>query len=105
MLAQLPKLPPGADIVFRRLFDDEDNARLLISLLNGILRRPPESLIRSLKLRPTHLTGPLAADKEVVLDIRAEAEDDTSFHIEVQVNAQLTYAGRMLYYWAGLYSG
>ena len=103
--APLPKLPPGADVVFRRLFDDENDARLLISLLNAILRYEQGSLIRSLTLRPTHLTGPRAADKEVILDIRAEAQDGSHFHVEVQVSVKPAYAERILFYWSELYCG
>ncbi len=40
MTVLLPKLPPGADVVFRRLFNEEDACRLLISLLNAVLRYP-----------------------------------------------------------------
>ncbi len=100
-----PKLPPGADVVFRRLFDGENGCRLLISLLNAILRFPPGQRILKLVLLPTHLTGPRAKDKEVVLDVRAEAEDRRQFHIEVQISLKPAYAERVLIYWAGMYRG
>jgi hypothetical protein len=35
MVAALPKLPPGDDVVFRRLFDEENDCRLLVCLLNA----------------------------------------------------------------------
>jgi predicted transposase/invertase (TIGR01784 family) len=100
--APLPKLPPGADVVFRRLFEDE---ALLISLLNAVLKLPEGKRIVSLTLLPTHVLGPLADDKEVILDVRAVAQDGTQFEVEVQVRAFDSYAERLLYYWAGLYHG
>ncbi len=44
-------------------------------------------------------------DKEVVLDVRAEAEDGRQFHVEVQVSSHPGYRERILFYWAGMYAG
>ncbi len=79
--ALLPKLPPRVDLVFRRLFDEQDHCRLLISLLNSILKLPTEDLITELTLLPTHVTGPQADDKEVVLDLRAQTLQRRQFQM------------------------
>ena len=105
MVAALPKLPPGNDVVFRRLFDEENGCYLLVSLLNAILDYPPGRRIKTLSMLRSHVAGPLADDKEVVLDIRAEAEDDSLFHVEVQVASHPCYSERILFYWAGMYAG
>ena len=101
----LPKLRPGADLVFRRLFNEDHGCRLLISLLNAILGYPEGRRIRRLKLLRAHVAGALHGDKEVVLDVRAEGEDGRIFHIEVQVCLNACYRERILFYWAGMYSG
>src|ERR1700712_5356690 len=105
MAAVLPKLPPGDDVVFRRLFDEENGCHLLICLLNAILAYPPGRRISQLTLLRNHVAGPLADDKEVVLDIRAEAEDGGRYHVELQVSSHPCYSERVLFYWAGMYAG
>ena len=80
MPAALPKLPPGDDVVFRRLFDEENGCHLLVSLLNAILAYPAGRRIKTLSLLRSQVSGPLADDKEVILDIRAQAEDGSLFH-------------------------
>lgn len=105
MTALLPKLPPTADVVFRKLFNEDDHCHLLLCLLNAILRRPPAQKLRSLKLVRSHIAGPRARDKESVLDLRAEAHDGSHLHIEVQVNGQPSYPARALYYWSAIYHG
>jgi len=64
MAVALSKLPPGDDGVFRRLFDEENDCRLLICLLNAILAYPAGQRISQLTLLRTHVAGPLADDKE-----------------------------------------
>jgi predicted transposase/invertase (TIGR01784 family) len=105
MQAVLPKLPPGDDVVFRRLFDEDKGCHLLICLLNAILAYPDGQRISQLTLLRTHVAGPLAADKEVVLDVHAEAENGNRFHVEVQVSSHPSYSERMLFYWASMYAG
>jgi predicted transposase/invertase (TIGR01784 family) len=105
MVAALPKLPPGDDVVFRRLFDEENDCRLLVCLLNAILAYPAGRRIKALSLLRSQVAGPLADDKEVILDIRAEAEDGGLFHVEVQVASHPCYGERILFYWAGMYAG
>jgi predicted transposase/invertase (TIGR01784 family) len=89
-------------VVFRRLFDD---SHLLCSLLNALLDPPPAEQLTELLILSTHVAGPLADDKEVVLDLRAETRSGRTFHIEVQVRSFVAYPERMLYYWAGIYHG
>src|SRR5882757_6497132 len=93
---QLPKLSPLVDVVFRRLFED---IQLLISLLNALLHLPPDRRLTSLTILSTKVAGPLADDKEVVLDLRAQTQDGRQFHIEVQIRAFVSYPERMLFYW------
>jgi predicted transposase/invertase (TIGR01784 family) len=105
MEAVLPKLPPGDDVVFRRLFDEDRGCHLLICLLNAILAYPAGQRIAQLTLLRTHVAGQLADDKEVVLDVRAESENGSRFHVELQVSSHPSYSERMLFYWASMYAG
>lgn len=98
----LPKLPLHVDVVFRRLFDQP---HLLASLLNALLGLPEGQRIAVLNILPTQLHGPLADDKEVVLDLRATCQNGRQFHIELQVRPYPFYVARSLFYWAGMYHG
>src|ERR1700722_1106328 len=102
MNPSLGKLPLSADVVFRKLFQDLD---LLTDLLNAVLDLPEGKRIRRLTLSPLNLSGELAGDKEVVFDLRAEAEDGRHFHIEVQVKSQIDYPDRMAFYLCGMFHG
>lgn len=101
-LAELPKLPLLCDVVFRRLFDEPP---YLVSLLNGILGLKGEEQISSLTISNPQIAGPIADDKEVILDVRTVCQSGRCFHVEVQVRAFTAYPERMLYYWAGPYQG
>lgn len=102
---RLPKLCLTIDVVFRLLFDDKEGCRLLISLLNSVLRFQGDERIADLRLVPRQLSGPGAEDKEVILDIRASTAAGRQFNVEVQMRFHDSYPERILYYWSGMYHG
>ena len=97
-----PRLPPKYDVVFKRLFGDSKDTRLLLALLNALLGWD-EPLARVDVLDP-RLGGENATDKEPALDVLAHDEEGRQFHIEIQVARQEMYLERALYYWARLYA-
>ena len=98
-------IDPKVDYVFKRLFGREQNAPLLIHLLNAILQFQPGSRIASLQiLNPFHDKENLD-DKLSVLDIKARDESGRLFNIEMQMLAYGPFRTRVLYYWAKLYQG
>lgn len=96
-------LPVYFDKVFRLLFDDSQDARILISFLNAVLHLEGDERICSLTLTPREIPGLLPEDKEVILDIQATDQQQRQFSIEMQVNPQGFYRARALYYACGLY--
>jgi len=45
-----PNLDPRSDYLFKRLFGDEDQARVLVALLNGVLELPGSRLVQGVGL-------------------------------------------------------
>jgi predicted transposase/invertase (TIGR01784 family) len=100
----LSKLPPKFDAVFLRLFNEDDHARLLIALLNGLLKLPPRLRIVELTLLPPRIQD-TAAEKQVVLDIRAVSVMGDRYNLDVQVSPFAEYENRAVYYLTGLHHG
>jgi predicted transposase/invertase (TIGR01784 family) len=95
-----PLLKPTNDYVFKRLFGDESNKKVLISLLNAILHIK----IRDVALFPQEIPrkGPFL--KTAILDIVAQLDNDTHVDIEMQALFHKEYLDRILYYWAELFT-
>ena len=97
-----PKLSLDVDIAVHKFFEDVD---LLIDFLNSVLELKETERIISLKPAQVHISGPLAQDKMVVVDVRATCQNGRQFHIEVQVKKQHFYHQRATYYLCGMYHG
>ena len=98
----LSKLEPKYDVVFRRIFDEEKKCRLLLSLLNSILKWPPERKLTSLTLLPSHVLPGGWDDKESVMDIRAEDQLGRQYDVEVHIGYDAAYLDRAVFYLARL---
>jgi predicted transposase/invertase (TIGR01784 family) len=93
-------LKPTNDYVFKRVFGDESNKKVLISLLNAILHIK----IKDVSLLPQEIPrqGPFL--KSATLDIVAELDDETRIDIEMQAAFHEEYLDRILYYWAEFFT-
>ncbi|OHD24471.1 MAG: hypothetical protein A2Y38_07070 [Spirochaetes bacterium GWB1_59_5] len=92
------------DYIFLYVFGREETKNLLLDLVNAVLVDAECQPVLSIELKnPVNLRDAYWA-KETVLDIRATGEDHRQFDIEMQVNNQLGFVNRSLYYWAQLYS-
>ena len=89
------KLPPLADLVFRRLFADMD---LLCALVNDVLHREGGARIASLTLTDTQLLPAVADGKATVLDLIATCADGSAVTIEIQLSVRPSYVTRIVYY-------
>lgn len=92
-----------SDFVFRALFTRSLNS--LTDLLNAALGFAGAGRIEVLTLLPTEIHKEHAADKSVVLDIKARGHGGELFNVEMQALEQHFYSARALYYWARLYTG
>jgi predicted transposase/invertase (TIGR01784 family) len=98
---QTSLLDPKLDLVFRLLFGNPENERLLVSLLNAILR--PESPIESVTVLNPELEREAVEDKGIVLDVRVELADGRQIDVEMQSQPRPARRERALYYWARMY--
>ncbi|MFC5406681.1 Rpn family recombination-promoting nuclease/putative transposase [Cohnella soli] len=98
------RLNPKNDFLFKRLFGEEEGKRLLISLLNAILRRTGGQAITDVSIvEDTHLAREMIEDKEATLDILCEVNGQEQVNIEMQVRRfehmnlrSLFYVGKLL---------
>jgi predicted transposase/invertase (TIGR01784 family) len=94
-------IDPKVDYVFKRLFGAEENALLLVDLLNAVLGFPPGRLVRGVTLLNPFVTKDYIESKVPILDVRARDDPGRQFLLEMQLFGHTGFAKRLLYYWAG----
>lgn len=88
------------DWIFKQIFGKQENEKLLISLLEGIL----EKNISSIEItKDASLEKRAEKEKLGILDIKAEIDASEIVNIEIQTTYQSNMVERSLIYWAGLY--
>ncbi|WGU92433.1 Rpn family recombination-promoting nuclease/putative transposase [Paenibacillus dendritiformis] len=96
---QLHRLNPKNDFLFKRLFGEKEGKRLLIGLLNAILRREGAQMITDVSIiEDTKLARELVEDKEAVLDILCEVDGREKVNVEMQVRRFVRMDYRSLFY-------
>lgn len=97
-------IDPKVDYVFKRLFGDEDNALLLVDLLNAVLRFPAGKVVRGVTLLNPFVARDYEA-KSSIFDVRARDDPGRQFLLEMQQLVRPGFAKRLLYYWSGGHGG
>jgi predicted transposase/invertase (TIGR01784 family) len=92
------------DLVFKYIFGNEKNKKILISLLNVILKLETGSKIKNITFLDTFNLKEFRDDKSTILDIKAKDETGKFYNIEMQVIPESYYIERVLYYYSKLYS-
>ena len=95
-------LDPKNDVAFKKIFGDSRHSNVLISFLNSVLDLP--SPIKSIKIVNGDQLPEISILKETSLDLKAIDETDREFIIEMQVEKQLEFRNRALYYAAKAYA-
>lgn len=88
---------PCIDFAFKKLFGSEENADLLIALINAILQLP--SPITKVTIKNPYSISDYRSDKLSILDIKAQDQNGQWFNIEMQMAKDPVYDKRALYYW------
>jgi len=91
-----------SDLLFRWIFGDQDNTRLLASLLRGVLPDLPSSEWDYVRPVDPRLPGRGPQRKETVLDVRALTATGSSVNVEIQLLTHPAMRERMAYYAAEL---
>ena len=94
-------IDPTVDYVFKRLHGDEDNALLLVDLLNAVIDFALGRLVRGVHILNPFVARDYAEGKVPVLDVRARDDPGRQFLLEMQRFVSVGFAKRLLYYWAG----
>jgi len=89
---------PKNDIAFKKIFADENKTEVLISFLNSILDFKNNKKIKSLTIVNPYQVPKIEDLKNTILDIKAINQDDEEFIVEMQVEKDINFAKRSLYY-------
>ena len=99
----IDKILPTNDVMFKIIFGNQKNSRILIHFLNSVIQH--KSPIVKVHINQTELSRDLVAQKGVRLDILATTSDGTQINVEMQKNVDPNMIARALFYWAKVYSG
>ncbi len=96
-------IDPRNDYAFKRVFGNEDHPRVLVHILNAVLKPPADQLIVSVEFINPALMGDVIDEKLSILDVRARDQSGQQFNIEMQMSMHAHFHSRFLYYWARLH--
>ncbi len=94
-------IKPTVDFAFKRIFGSPENSQSLIGLLNAILDLPDP--IHEVEILNPFSYQEFAADKLIVLDVRARDSAGRWLNIEMQVSIYAGLLQRLTYYACSLY--
>jgi predicted transposase/invertase (TIGR01784 family) len=103
LLPVIPHIDPKVDYAFKRIFGYEANAPVLIDLINAVLQRHADRRMVEVMIENPFNDKERWDDKLSIVDIKARDQAGRRYHIEMQMHATLTYADRVLYYWAKIF--
>lgn len=95
-------LNPRIDFAFKKLFGSVENKDILISFINAVVEQ--QCRIKDVTLLNPYNHKEYPSDKLSILDIKATDEEGRQYNIEMQLNDQVCYNQRALYYWSKLYA-
>ena len=90
------------DIIFKRVFGNANNERIIAAFVSDLLDIPRES-IKAIYINNVELTPEYYSQKFSRLDLKLNV-DGRIVNIEMQVNSEPDFKERTLFYWSKLYS-
>lgn len=96
----MKRLKPLNDVIFKKIFGENNNKELLIGFLNSVL---PNEIV-DLSIVEEKLSIDKIDDKQGILDIKAICSSGERINIEVQLQNQYNMEKRTLFYWSKLYT-
>ena len=90
------------DIIFKRVFGNEKNEKIIAAFISDLLDIPRES-IKSVIINNVELAPQYLEQKFSRLDLKMNI-DGKIVNIEIQVNKETYFKERSLFYWSKLYS-
>ncbi|MCR2013851.1 Rpn family recombination-promoting nuclease/putative transposase, partial [Bacillus cereus] len=99
-MENLEILSPKIDLVFKRIFGNEKNPRILISFLNAVM--DPIDKITEVKIENSNIEDD---DEFSRLDIKAKTDKGERINIEIEIKNEHDMIKRGLYHWSKMYGG
>ena len=93
-------LPPKSDLVFKELMRNETVRRHFISTVLDI----PLEEIKSVRLENTFLNRRSRLEKQCILDVRMQLNDNSKINVELQIRRMEHWDKRSLFYMAKMYT-
>lgn len=90
------------DVIFKRVFGNENNKDILAAFLSAMLEIPRDS-IETIYINNVELAPEFLGRKFSRLDLRLEV-DGRTVNVEMQVNSEDDFRERTLYYWSKIFS-
>ena len=90
------------DVIFKRVFGDENNTDIIAAFLSALLEIPRES-IEKITLNNVEIAPEYLEQKFSRLDMKMDVDGKT-VNVEMQVNYEPDFRERTLFYWSKLYS-
>lgn len=90
------------DVVFKKMFGDENNVACLRSFLASMLELPEQS-IHNIVMRNSEIFPEDITNKFSRMDLSMEV-DQKQINVEMQVGYEKDFRERTLFYWSSLYS-
>ena len=90
------------DVIFKRIFGNDKNEKIIAAFLSDLLEIPREN-IKAVYINNVELTPEYLEQKFSRLDLKLDV-DGRIVNIELQVNREPDFKERTLFYWSKLYS-
>ncbi len=90
---------PKNDYAFKSVLGSPRHSRVLVHLLNAVLRPYGLRVLRATILNPLSEIDSLD-DKKLILDVKAVDDQGRLYNIEMQMVPGPSFPGRLLYYWS-----
>ena len=90
------------DVIFKRVFGNENNTNIISAFVSALLEIPRES-IKKIYINNVELTPEYLEQKFSRLDLKLDV-DGRIVNVEMQVNSEPDFKERTLFYWSRLYS-
>lgn len=102
MYEEQPIVKLKLDVIFKRVFGNENNKDIIAAFLSALLEIPRES-IHEIYINNVELTPEYLNQKFSRLDLRLDV-DGRTVNVEMQVNKEPAFQERTLFYWSKLFS-
>lgn len=96
-------MSPKIDFVFKLIFGDEKNKKVLGAFLSAVLKMSEEEFL-DIELLNTELLKEFKEDKKGILDVRVKTRKEEHIDIEIQILPTKFMPERTLFYWSKMYN-